>query len=303
MIRRLIRRSLVAALLLAANAATLAQGQAEPSAAPAPAPSPAPVIDTGPIPLPQRPLWELGIGLSGLRLPDYRGSDENHGYLLPFPQFIYRGKWLRADREGMRAMLFNSPRAKLDVSFSAGAPTRSSNAAREGMPGLAGNIEVGPSIVLTLDEPADKRWKFDLRLPLRGAISLQRSPRYVGTTFSPNLNLDVKDVGGGWNVGMLTGPLLADRRYQAYYYDVDPVYATAQRQAYSARGGYAGWQTLASASRQFGDAWFGAFVRHEALHGAVNQDSPLMRRGSGLTVGFGVTWVLKKSAELVPSSE
>ena len=292
----MIRLAFVAALLVA-SAAAPAQGQAEPG------PAPPPVVDTGPIPLPQRPLWELGIGLSGLRLPDYRGSDESHGYLLPFPSFTYRGKWLRADHDGTRAMLFDSPRAKIDLSFGAGVPTRSSNAARAGMPGLAGNVEVGPSMVLTLGESAHQRWKLDLRLPLRGAISLQRSPRYVGTTFSPNLNLDVKEMGGRWNVGLLSGPLLADRRYQAYYYDVDPLYATAQRPAYSARGGYAGWQTLASASRQFGDAWFGAFMRHEALHGAVSQDSPLMRRGSGLTVGFGVTWVLTKSSELVPSSE
>ena len=31
----------------------------------------------------QRPLWELGIGVAGLRLPDYRGSDQSNAYLLP----------------------------------------------------------------------------------------------------------------------------------------------------------------------------------------------------------------------------
>src|SRR5690606_32758077 len=29
--------------------------------------------------------WEAGVGLSAVHLPDYRGSDEAHGYLLPFP--------------------------------------------------------------------------------------------------------------------------------------------------------------------------------------------------------------------------
>jgi MipA family protein len=33
----------------------------------------------------EKPLWELGVGLALLRLPDYRGSDESRYYLLPFP--------------------------------------------------------------------------------------------------------------------------------------------------------------------------------------------------------------------------
>ncbi|MGA3084204.1 MAG: hypothetical protein ABSE95_05365 [Thermodesulfobacteriota bacterium] len=33
----------------------------------------------------QLPLWEAGIGGTALLMPDYRGSDEYRGYLLPFP--------------------------------------------------------------------------------------------------------------------------------------------------------------------------------------------------------------------------
>jgi MipA family protein len=239
-----------------------------------------------------KPLWELGLGVSGVRLPDYRGSNQSHNYLLPLPYVMYRGTWLRSDRDGTRAMLFDSPRVKLDLSFGAAAPARSENAAREGMPDLPGNLEV---------QEVRKRWTLDLRLPVRGVMTLESSPRYAGATFSPNLNFDLKDPTHGWNVGLLTGPLFANRRYHAQYYQVDAAYVRPDRPAYQARGGYAGWQTIASTSKRFGHTWFGAFARLENLNGAVYADSPMVKRNSALTVGFGVSWVLATSETLVDS--
>ena len=290
----MIHRVVAAALLLALNAAAWAQGPVEAG----------PDIDADVKPLTQRPLWELGIGVSGLRLPDYRGSDQSHSYLLPFPYIVYRGKWLKSDRDGTRAMLFDSQAVKLDLSLGATAPAQSSdNAAREGMPDLPGTAEIGPSLNLTLARSTRKHWKLDLRMPLRAAITLQRSPSYAGLTFSPNLNLDVTGADGGWNMGVLTGPLFADRKNHQLYYGVDAAYATSQRRAYEASGGYAGWQTIASTSRRFGDFWLGGFVRYEALHGATYIDSPLIRKNSALTVGFGISWVLHTSSETVPSAD
>ena len=74
---------------------------------------------------------------------------------------------------------------------------------------------------------------------------------------------------GGWHLGVLGGPVFADRRYHDYYYGVDAVDATATRPAYRARGGYAGWQALVATSRRIGSAWVGAFVRYDSLDGAV----------------------------------
>ncbi|MBC7993454.1 MAG: MipA/OmpV family protein, partial [Rhizobacter sp.] len=257
-----------------------------------------------PIPQPQQPLWELGVGLSGLSLPHYRGSDQSHAYLLPFPYIVYRGTWLKSDRKGTRAMLLDTREVELDLSFGASAPIRNDNEAREGMPDLPGSVEVGPNLNIVLAESARERWTLDLRLPLRAAISLERSPRYVGATFSPNVNLDIRaGTLSHWNIGLLTGPLFANRRYHAPYYQVDPAYATAERPAYEARGGYAGWQTVASTSRRWGPMWLAGFVRHESLHGAVYQDSPLVRRNSALTVGFAVSWVLTTSSQTVASHD
>ena len=39
------------------------------------------------------------------------------------------------------------------------------------------------------------------------------------------------------------------------------------------------------------------------LRGAVFEDSPLVKRSSALTLGFGVAWVMATSSELVASSD
>lgn len=251
-----------------------------------------------------RPLWELGIGMASLRLPDYRGSDQSSALWLPLPYGVYRGKWLRADREGARAVLFDARSLEVDLSVAALPPTRSkNNAARAGMPDLKPAIEVGPNVNLTLVRSNDRKLKLDLRLPLRAAFTVQSSPKAIGITFAPNLNLDLVQVGGGWNIGLLSGPVFADQRYHDRVYGVDAAFATPRRGAYRAGGGYAGWQNLASLSRRFNGIWVGAFLRHDGLRGAAFSDSPLLRRDNTVTLGFGASWVLGTSSELVATPE
>lgn len=77
----------------------------------------------------------IGCGLALLRLPDYRGSDENRYYVLPFPYSIYRGDILRVDRERISGRIFKTDRLLLDVSLYGSVPVDSSrNSARSGMP-------------------------------------------------------------------------------------------------------------------------------------------------------------------------
>ena len=251
-----------------------------------------------------RPLWELGGGVAGVRLSDYRGSDESRTYVLPLPYVVYRGTWLRADREGARALLFETPRASVDVSIAGSVPVRSrDNAARRGMSDLAPTVEVGPNLNLRLLGSSDARLRLDLRLPLRAAVTVQRSPEVIGATFSPNLNLDVQGLAGGWKLGMLGGPVYADRKYHAYYYDVSAADATATRPRYDAAGGYGGWRALAAVSRRVGPLWVGGFLRYDSLRGAAFVDSPLVRRQRDVTAGLGVSWVFASSNQLVQASD
>ena len=109
-------------------------------------PLPGPVID-GPVTKlgaestgTGEPLWELGFGAAAVRFPDYRGSDQTRNDLVPLPFVAYRGRFLRADRDGARAILFAGRRVVVDVSLSASVPSKSKdNAARRGMPNLAGD--------------------------------------------------------------------------------------------------------------------------------------------------------------------
>ena len=82
-----------------------------------------------------------------------------------------------------------------------------------------------------------------------------------------------------------------------------PPTPTANRPAYQARGGYAGWRAVAATSRRFGNMWVGGFVRYDNLRGAAFDDSPLVRRTSAVTFGFGISWILATSSELVSASD
>src|SRR4249919_2002206 len=73
------------------------------------------------------PLWEAGLGAYALRLPDYRGSDQSRGYLVPLPYLRYRGELLRIDdRHGLASLLLlEKGRADLDLSLNASQPAPS----------------------------------------------------------------------------------------------------------------------------------------------------------------------------------
>ncbi len=251
---------------------------------------------------PQKPLWEFGLGIGALGFPDYRGSDTSHVYPLPIPYFIYRGRFLRADRDGVRGLLLNRKVVELTISVNATTPVRSrDSAARRGMPDLRPTIELGPSLNVHLWRSTDRPIRLDLRMPLRGAVTVESSPQYIGWFFAPQLNLDLTDFAGraGWNLGLAAGPLFADRRYDDYFYSVAPRFAAVNRPAYEARGGYSGSQMLAAMSKRFSRYWVGAFVRYDVLGGAAFSESPLVRSNHYWAAGVGIAWMIGQSSTLV----
>jgi len=251
------------------------------------------------------PLWEVGAGVATFSFPAYRGSDETKQFVLPAPYFVYRGEFLRADRDGLRARLFASDRVNLTVSAALSPPATSDNIeARVGMPDLRASFEVGPQLDLTLWRGENRSRTLKLLLPLRTAYTLERSPQHMGLVFHPKLNLDMGDMPAlrGWNVGMQAGPLFGDRRQHDYYYGVDPAFATADRPAYSAGAGYAGMQYLLGVSRRYPSHWVGAFLRYDSLSGARFVDSPLVRDRSYFAAGVAVTWIFGQSATRVSST-
>jgi MipA family protein len=248
----------------------------------------------------EAPLWEVGLGAGAIAFQDYRGSDTTHAYPLPVPYIVYNGKFLKADRDGVRGTLFNQDRLEINLSFNLTTPVRNDRE-RSGMPDLRSTVEVGPSFDLHLWRSADSRVKFDLRMPLRAAATVESSPRIIGWTFSPRLNVDLRDPFGmpGWNLGLLAGPLFADRRYHEYFYSVASQFATAARPEFTAQGGYAGTQTLTALSKRYPKFWVGAYMRYDTLAGAAFVDSPLVQRKSYWTGGFGFAWMIQKSTQVV----
>jgi MipA family protein len=250
----------------------------------------------------ERPLWELGLGVAGLRLPHYRGSEQSYNWLLPVPYAVYRGDIFKADRDGARAVLLDTQRVNVDLSVSAGVPTRSDgNDARRGMDDLAPTLELGPNLVWTAARGTG--WKLDLRAPVRAVLTLESSPRWIGVNAAPNINLDLTQLLPGWNLGLQAGPLFGSRRLHGHFYDVDAADVAPGRPQYSAPGGFAGAQAIAALSRRFESHWVGMFVRWDSLRGAAFADSPLVRDRQQLSAGVALAWVFAASSRRVPTTD
>jgi outer membrane scaffolding protein for murein synthesis (MipA/OmpV family) len=252
------------------------------------------------------PLWEAGMGVGAVVFPDYRGASQSRAYALPVPYFVYRGRFLRADRRGLRGVFLDTDRVDLNLSVGASLPVDSSrNHAREGMPDLRPAVEFGPSLELRLWEDDDRLARLDLRLPLRGAVTVERSPRFIGGEFFPHLNLDLLDPWGhaGWNLGLAAGPVFTDGKYNRYFYEVPAQYATPERPAYTPGGGFAGTQFLVALSKRYPKFWIGAFARYDTLHGARFEDSPLVTSKGYFAAGFGISWIVGESSRRVPVTE
>jgi len=248
-----------------------------------------------------KPEWELGAGVAAIDFPMYRGSDERRSYILPVPYFVYRGETLQVNRERLRGLIFKHDTVEMDISVNGSVPAKGSKA-REGMPDLDPTLEIGPSLNFHLLYSEDRKNTFDLRMPLRGVIASDfKHTQSAGWLFQPQLNLDYRDIEhSGWNIGLVGGPIISNRRYHQYFYNVAPQYATPTRPAYTASGGYSGMQFIfAFNKRDPNGRWMGGFMKWDSLKGAVFADSPLVRSKQYFTVGFAVTWTFDRSDKLV----
>ncbi|HTG00634.1 MAG TPA: MipA/OmpV family protein [Nitrospirota bacterium] len=253
------------------------------------------------------PLWEAGFGFTGLSLPDYRGSNQQRLFVLPFPYLVYRGEIFHMDRKGVYGFLFQSDRIQLNISADGGLPVKSnSNTARRGMPNLDPTFQLGPALEICLTGPCTSTRLVQFRVPVRAVFASDFTYlNGIGFVANPQVNLDFTNLGpsGKWNFGCSAGPLYATQQYHEYYYEVVPADSIpGVRNVYRARGGYSGSSLIVSTSRRFEHTWFGAFVRYDNLSGAVFADSPLMRTKQTLLAGFAVAWVFGQSETLVQAS-
>jgi len=251
----------------------------------------------------EKPLWELGVGLGLLQMPDYRGSDENRLYLLPYPYLVYRGDILKVEEQSISGQIFKTDRILLDFSGFGAVPVKSSdNSARTGMQDLDPTFELGPALKIKLWESKVDKFKADLTFPVRAFFSTNfSSVSHEGWVFSPRINFVKDDLipDTGLNLGISVGPMFADSGYHAYFYTVEPAYATAARPAYSAGGGYSGSTLTVGLGKSYKQFVLNAFVSADFLQGASFENSPLVKRETSFMSGISVSWIFFKSEKTV----
>lgn len=233
---------------------------------------------------------ELGIGVGASTSPDYRGSKSYRSYVSPIPYLVYRGSFLRADEDGVRAMFFRRDNLEVNISLSASfTPDSDENELRRGMPELDSTLELGPAVNINLSgSDLDEGWM--LTLPVRAvmAVDIDRID-HIGWLAEPQALY--QDRWQDWKLSFRVGPSFADNQYHDYYYRVTQGQALADRPAYDASGGYGGMRSQATATRRAGEFWYGVYVRYYNLKGSSFLDSPLVETHQGVDAGLGISWI------------
>lgn len=254
------------------------------------------------------PLWELGVGGGATFTPDYPGSNQNHLWSIPFPFAIYRGEILHSDRRGgTRARLYQGVSYEFNFSASGGLPSSSEgNAARDGMPNLEWFGELGPRLMIDLYS-VPERALLRLGFPVRFAFSSNwEHVRDHGYTIAPELLYDLPHMfGSRFDFFTLLTANWADRRFQSYFYDVEPVDERAGRPAFVSRSGYLLSDLTFGIITNFGDQRLklNTSVTFTSMAANANHASPLMKQDFNYSVGMVLIWVFAKSEDRVQTAD
>lgn len=256
-----------------------------------------------------KPLWELSLGGLGMHGPAYPGSSitDTNLLLLPFP--IYRGKFLRLGEDTekpVRGRLLEGDRWQLDLDadFNFGANSEDIDR-RRGMPDLDPLVEVGPEITWRLTADEMSAGKLFLALQVHGAASFDSlSPKWRGVSAAPELRYVRNFERSGQRLKIRLTPTFASHDYMNYFYAVSPLYATPDRPAYEASGGYLGttlgvsWHQPLSNRLQ---VRLGA--RMQFLGGAENEASPLFEDTTGQSLYIAFLYSFWQSERTVKSDD
>lgn len=246
------------------------------------------------------PTWEVGLFATALRMPHYRGSDEAEFYVLPLPYGMYRGDFLRVDRDRVAGVFFENDALEASVSFYGNPPVPDDNEARQDMPELDALGEAGPSL----------RWhplgKEDglpyVHAAIRAAISTGFDDgldvTYRGVRGALGLSMEDNTRFSNWGIGFsgTIGVEAADSRLNGYVYDVEEIHATPDRPAFSSGGGYGGFWVSGSVVKRLTETLaLSVYGRWDNLTGAAFADSPLLKEENTFIVGTGLVWTILTS--------
>ncbi len=249
------------------------------------------------------PLYEYGLIGIGSTLPHYRGSDEYTNYYFPLPYFVYRGEWVKANREGVRGIFWRTKRLTTEISISGNPPVSDDNEAREGMDELDALLEIGPALRFYFWDMGE--WNsFYMQANLRAATSIG---------FDDGVDMAYQGFTSVFNMTYLNSTLLkkqnirfhlnggfkfSNSEFHSYFYDVSSEFVTAERAKYDADGGYGGLHLSGSIVKEFSSKFlFGVYGRWANNSGTVYEDSPLMREDNNYVLGAMLIWKIGESEE------
>ncbi|MDH3280411.1 MAG: MipA/OmpV family protein, partial [Gammaproteobacteria bacterium] len=122
-----------------------------------------------------------------------------------------------------------------------------------------------------------------------------------GFTGSPHLTFyqGLDFLGRTWRLGLSAGLEFGNEDFHNYYYQVEPEFAQPGRDSFEVRAGFGGTRFIATLVSRTAKTWISLFARYDRLDGAVFEDSPLVERSDGLTVGFIYSWFAARSQRSV----
>lgn len=244
------------------------------------------------------PLWELGGFGVAISQQAYPGADQQANRAIALPFLVYRGEFLRADRSTAGIRAIKTPKYEVDIGVAGSFGSNSEDIdARRGMPDLGTLIEFGPRLKWNIGEgPGGGRWRAEF--PVRGVFDISDSGKYRGAAFEPRLVFE-RVANAGWRYSTSVSAIVADKKLAETFYSVAPEFALADRPVYEAKRGLVTWRLAASFSRNINrDVRLFGFARVDTVSGAANDASPLVKKNTGASIGFGVAYTWRRSTTL-----
>lgn len=231
----------------------------------------------------------FGLGMSVLSTPSYIGSEKQNLTILPFPYIEYSGKYLSIDRDKIYNEFYNTEKIQLELSLRGMLPSKSEDTARVGMPDLDAMVELGPKLTYNIFAKNDS--KINLEIPLRAAFSLGDNLfEYQGYFSSLDLNYQ-NYVFNNFKINFVMGFGFSDQKINNYYYEVNSNYVNTNRNEYHSKSGYSDFHNSFSITKKVDSFWYGVFIKHYYLDGAIYEDSPLVETKNSTFGGLAFSYI------------
>ena len=245
------------------------------------------------------PLWEAGVFGMGISHPAYPGAETQSSLAFALPFIIYRGDILRIDRGDVGVRALKTPRTEIDVGFAASLAARASAIpARRGMDDLGTLLEFGPRLKINLGDETLGRSDSRLQLPLRFVFDANDHLRYKGIAYELQWIRELW-LAEKWRISSNLGAVWGDQDLVNTFYRVLPSEATPDRAAYTPTAGLISIRGSLLATKLLTPEWrVLGYFRVESVAAGINQDSPLIRKEVGWTVGLGMAYTLAQSERL-----